>query len=244
MVADDNGVGSKLVKALIEAKKKFKTLEKKKFNPHFKSKYADLAAVHDAVDDALSENGLTVMQPLCFDEKYGHVIRTELLHVSGESKVSMYPLPGGVKSQDLASAITYGRRYSLSSLLGIAADDEDDDAETAQGRGQSGGDRNHHTPQESRPAPSAPAAPAKGPTVANPWVGPIAAVEAVRSDTWKITGGDAPPTVFATKTAEHADVASKASKDPLLKVRINWKPQTNGTPRIESIEPVIKEGAK
>jgi hypothetical protein len=212
------------VKALIEAKKKFKALVKNKVNPHFRSRYADLAAVHDAVDDALSANGLTVMQPLCFDEKYGHVIKTELLHVSGESKVSMYPLPGGVKSQDLASAITYGRRYSLSSLLGIAADDEDDDGE---------GER-AAAPQQT---PTKPAAPKKD--VGNLWVGTVMKVDQVANGKWKVIGGDAQKTEFGTSTPEHANVASTSMGKN--RVSVTFVTNQNGIKVIKTIAPVIEE---
>jgi hypothetical protein len=57
------------------------------------------------------------------------VLRYELLHVSGQSRVGCYPLPATTsKAQELGSAITYGRRYCLSSVIGIAPDDDDDGA--------------------------------------------------------------------------------------------------------------------
>lgn len=227
MVADDKHVGSELVKALIAAKKDFKALVKNKVNPHFKSKYADLAAVHEAVDGALAKNGLTVMQPLCFDEKYGHVIKTELLHVSGESKVSVYPLPGGVKSQELASAITYGRRYSLSSLLGIAADDDDD--------GEAAGE--HRTPAPPRQEPEIPKPPKATANVSS-WSGKVAKCESPENGKWKVTGADG--IEFVTATPEHADVARSAAGKPTL-IKIAFTIQaSNQRKRIVSIEPVIE----
>lgn len=230
MVADEKGAGSQLVKALIAAKKDFKALVKNKVNPHFKNKYADLAALHDAVDEALSKNGLTVMQPLCFDEKYGHVIRTELLHVSGESKESMYPLPGGVKSQELASAITYGRRYSLSSLLGIAADDDDDGEASAEARTPAPPTRREPEPQK----------PPKATANTSYWSGKLVKHESPENGKWKLIGADG--IEFVTATPEHADVGrtgiSKASM-----MRIAYTVQTsNNRNRIVSIEPITEGG--
>jgi hypothetical protein len=237
-MVSDNGVGSQLVKALIEAKKKFKPLVKNKTNPHFRSDYADLAAVHEAVDDALAANGLTVMQPLCFDEKYGHVIKTELLHVSGESKVAVYPLPGGVKSQDLGSAITYGRRYSLSSLLGIADKEEDDDAEADSGRGS--GQQQGQAPAQG-PKAAGPGKPPPAPKAEpNMWVGAVMKVDNVANGKWKIKGGDAAGTEFGTSTPEHAAVAS--SSIGAGRVSIKFIVNGNGIKVVKTIEPEKQEG--
>jgi hypothetical protein len=231
VVADDKDVGSQLVKALIAAKKDFKVLAKNKVNPHFKNKYADLAAVYEAVDAALAKNGLTVMQPLCFDEKYGHVIKTELLHVSGERKESVYPLPGGVKSQELASAITYGRRYSLSSLLGIAADDDDD--------GEAAGDS--RTPAPPRQQAEPPPKPAKAETAnTGAWAGKVVKVESPSNGKWTLEGADG--SEFVTVTPEHADVARSVVGKP-GEVKIAYVVQaTNNRKRIVSIEPKLEGG--
>jgi len=229
MVADEKNVGSQLVKALIAAKRKFKTLVKNKVNPHFKSKYADLAACHEAVDDALAENGLTVMQPLAAHDN-GLWIHTELLHVSGEIKTAVYPLPGGVKPQDLASAITYGRRASLCSLLGIAPDElvEDDDGEAAQGRGpEATGNGNQ------KPAPAPATTKPKG---GNHWVGALVKIESPANGKWKMTGGDAAATVFGTSTPEHAATASDAINKK-ARVAIKFFVNGNGINVVQAIEP-------
>lgn len=116
--------GKALIEALIAARKEFKPLVKNKVNPHFKSKYADLSAVCDSVDEALAKYGLTYVQPL--EVEVGILyIATKLMHTSGEEMVSKFPVTGG-KPQEMGSAITYGRRFSLCSLLGISADDDDD----------------------------------------------------------------------------------------------------------------------
>jgi hypothetical protein len=96
-----------------------------------KYNYADLADVIDCIRKPLSENGLAVTHRLEFrTEGYGLI--TELIHEAGEKLSAWYPLPepGNIRPQEFGSAITYARRYSLSALLGIASE-EDDDAEAA-----------------------------------------------------------------------------------------------------------------
>jgi len=114
-----------IVKALIEAKKEFKPLKKNKINPHFKSKYADLSAVFDSIDEALAKHGLAYTQPFERDGAAVYIV-TKLMHIGGEEMLSWYPLPSMGKPQEFGSAVTYGRRFSICSLLGIAADDDDD----------------------------------------------------------------------------------------------------------------------
>ncbi len=117
--------------ALAKAQGEMKAAAFNRVNPHFKNKYADLAAVWDAIRGPLSKNGLSVTQTIEPINGSGMYLRTVLRHASGQWVSSMYPLPEGAKPQELGSALTYGRRYSLSSLVGIAAD-EDDDANEAQ----------------------------------------------------------------------------------------------------------------
>lgn len=100
-----------------------------KTNPHFKNRYADLAAVIDATRKPLADNGLSVTQTTEVRDG-GFVLVTALRHSSGQWIASDYPLPMAAKPQELGSALTYARRYSLSALLCIAAD-EDDDAEVS-----------------------------------------------------------------------------------------------------------------
>jgi hypothetical protein len=73
----------------------------------------------------LSANGLAFVQTIS-----DGVLHTRLLHTSGQWIASEHPLPMSGKPQEIGSALTYARRYSLSALLGIAAD-EDDDANAA-----------------------------------------------------------------------------------------------------------------
>ena len=115
--------------ALAKAQSQMKAATFNKTNPHFKNRYADLAAVLDAIRKPLADNGLSVTQTTEIREG-GFVLVTTLRHASGQWVASDYPLPVAAKPQELGSALTYARRYSLSALACIAADD-DDDAEGA-----------------------------------------------------------------------------------------------------------------
>ena len=96
-------------------------------NPHFKSKYADLSSVFEAIRGPLSKHGLTVWQDLGNDDR-GVTVRTRIIHKSGQW-VEFGPLaiPAGKQdAQGLGSAATYARRYGLSAALGVVADLDDD----------------------------------------------------------------------------------------------------------------------
>lgn len=102
-------------------------------NPFFKSKYADLNAVVDAVRIPFAENGLSYSQfPIMEENRVG--VETILMHESGEFIASVLMLPmGKLDAQAAGSAITYARRYSLQSIAGIPAEDDDGNAATAGG---------------------------------------------------------------------------------------------------------------
>ena len=99
-------------------------------NPHFKSRYADLASVLDSIRKPLSSNGLSITQSMSRGSGM-MVLRTMLMHVSGQWLATEYPLPATVRPQEMGSALTYARRYSISALVCNAAD-EDDDANAAE----------------------------------------------------------------------------------------------------------------
>ena len=100
-----------------------------KVNPHFKSKYADLAAIREAVTQPLAQQGLSIVQLVGSDEN-GSFLTTRLMHMSGQWVESVHPLPTTAKAQEFGSALTYARRYSLAAICGISAE-EDDDANAA-----------------------------------------------------------------------------------------------------------------
>ena len=93
-------------------------------------KYADLTAMIDAVRKVLPKHGLSIAQIVLPTEGVAHV-RTMLMHESGQWLASECRMPydnTGSKNtvQSMGSAITYARRYSLSALVGVVADDDDD----------------------------------------------------------------------------------------------------------------------
>lgn len=123
-----------LATALAKAQGEVENAKKVSNNPHFKSKYADLATIWDVIREPLTRNGLSVMQLPCEapDGKIGLV--THVLHSSGESISERFFV--GLKDvsnpQQVGSALTYMKRYTLLGVAGIAS--EDDDGEAAVGR--------------------------------------------------------------------------------------------------------------
>lgn len=114
---------------LAAAQADFRTPTKNCVNPAFKSRYADLANILAATRPALNAHGLALIQKVR-SEQGGVVVETVLVHKSGAS-ISSGELfvPCGKSSnpaQAFGSARTYACRYSLSSFLGVAADDDDD----------------------------------------------------------------------------------------------------------------------
>ena len=92
--------------------------------------YADLAAVSAAVIPLLSKHGLAfIAKPTWSGERF--VLAYSLLHESGQREDGEYPLPDRATPQQLGSAITYGRRYCLCAVTGVAPEDDDDDAAAA-----------------------------------------------------------------------------------------------------------------
>jgi len=98
-------------------------------NPHFKSKYADLASVCDACMPALSKHGIAVLQPP-FDDETGRYVKTIFVHgESGETFECRVPLiVAKTDMQGYGSAVTYARRYGLMGMAGIAPEDDDGNA--------------------------------------------------------------------------------------------------------------------
>lgn len=127
---------SELAKAVSGMQSQLKSIPKNSNNPFFKSKYADLDAIWDGVRKPLTDNGLAVIQSI---DKINNELTlvTTLVHTSGEWINSYIPVNAKASDpQSVGSAITYARRYSLSAILGVSAD-EDDDAEQAMARDKS-----------------------------------------------------------------------------------------------------------
>lgn len=119
----------KISTAILKAQKSMATAKKDADNPFFKSKYADLNAIREAVMPALNDNGISVLQTTD-----GEMLNTVLLHESGEFISSSIRIvsKSDKDPQAYGSAISYARRYALQAMLCVGA--EDDDGETAQGR--------------------------------------------------------------------------------------------------------------
>jgi hypothetical protein len=113
--------------AIIQAQSNIEGAKKGKSNPAFKSKYADLAAVWDAVGKALEDAGLAVLQ-FPVDAPVGYVgLDTALVYKTGESigRTFNIPVKDATNPQAVGSALTYARRYALSAVLGVCPEDDD-----------------------------------------------------------------------------------------------------------------------
>lgn len=98
-------------------------------NPHFRSKYADLASVMDACLPSLNAHGIAVVQPTIDDES-GRYVETVLIHGDSDGELRCR-VPLIVQKNDMqgyGSAVTYARRYGLMSMAGIAPEDDDGNA--------------------------------------------------------------------------------------------------------------------
>ena len=111
----------KIYKKIHEAKKEIGAISKESTNPFFKSKYFDINTLIENVEPVLQKNGLLLLQPIQ-DGKVKTLIVDIETSESVESEMSLPPLND---PQKLGSAITYFRRYTLQSLLGLQAEDDD-----------------------------------------------------------------------------------------------------------------------
>jgi hypothetical protein len=128
-----------LTAALVKAVADMKNPLKESTNPHFRSRYADLAAVRDAVVPVLARHGLAVMQmPTDVpgpDGTYLPALSTVLAHTSGEYVKSTVLLrPVKLDPQAIGSAVTYARRYGLLAVVGLATEDDDGNDATRPGQ--------------------------------------------------------------------------------------------------------------
>lgn len=117
---------NELASALSKAQASIQPAIKDSLNPFFKSKYADLPSIWNACKEALTQNGLAVIQTM--DASSGQLMLiTTLAHSSGQWIRSSLPInPTKNDPQALGSAITYMRRYSLAAIAGVTTDDDDD----------------------------------------------------------------------------------------------------------------------
>ena len=120
-----DNMNAELIAALSKAQGEITNAAKNAKNPHFKSDYADLAAVLNTVKPALSKNGIALVQGTAFDGAMV-TVTTVLAHSSGGSISSEAScVPAKMDGQGIGSATTYLRRYSLAAMTGIAQEDLD-----------------------------------------------------------------------------------------------------------------------
>ena len=131
--------------ALAKAQGDIENVAKDKENPHFKSRYATLAAVLDEARPKFAKHGLAILQMPVNGEGTNLGVVTRLTHSSGQwIESTLYVAPAKFDAQGAGSAITYLRRYSLMAIAGIAPDD--DDGEAAIGRPAPKGEANGAPP--------------------------------------------------------------------------------------------------
>lgn len=118
---------NEIAAALAKAQAGYGGARKDATNPHFRSKYATLASIFEAVLPSLNANGLCLVQGTQAPATTGGIsVITRLIHTSGQWIETEVNVPV-VKpdAQAVGSAITYGRRYGMA-LVGICAEDDDD----------------------------------------------------------------------------------------------------------------------
>jgi len=147
----------KIGAALAKAQAGMTVADKDAKNPHFRSDYATLASVMEAVRPALSENGIAIFQDVGTGD--GNVlVTTHLIHSSGQWLASTISAkPQKPDAQGIGSTVTYLRRYGLMAAAGIAPGD-DDDGNAASGVGTAKGSAKPRPQQqkkvESKPEPT------------------------------------------------------------------------------------------
>jgi hypothetical protein len=121
--------GKQIAAALVKAQKDFGPALKTNSNPHFRSKYAGLDACVEAVIDALNKHGIALTQHT-HNVGGGVEVGTVLVHESGETMSfgRLFVPCSKNDPQGYGSALTYARRYSLTTALGIAPEDDDGNA--------------------------------------------------------------------------------------------------------------------
>ena len=114
-----------LAEALAAAQLEITDPAKDSVNPHFRSRYADLATVLKTVRPVLAKHGIALTQTTQILD--GSLVLVTRLHWKDEELAGYYPIsPTKTDPQGYGSAMTYARRYALQAICGVAADDDDD----------------------------------------------------------------------------------------------------------------------
>ena len=147
-----------LATALAAAQAELEPAEKNSSNPHLKSRYADLTSIYTAIRAVLPKHGLSVVQTMMPNSENKAHVRTTLMHISGQWIAGECILPSDKQNgvQGIGSAITYARRYSLSAIVGVVSEEDDDGAGAMPQKGSTTrGQQNRQTSQGSQSNPNA-----------------------------------------------------------------------------------------
>jgi len=135
---------NEIAAALAKAQAEIKNATLNKTNPHFKSKYADLAAIRDAITPALTKNNIAVVHTTMMESGV-LLVHSRMIHASGQWIESEWPITGDTsKPQIMMSAYTYAKRAIDGGFTNIASE-EDDDGNSAQANGRNGNGHHHET---------------------------------------------------------------------------------------------------
>jgi prolyl-tRNA synthetase len=118
--------------SLLKAQKEIQHAHNDSKNPHFKSKYASLASVLDAVKPHLNNNGIIIIQSPSVDAP--EYLKTTLIHAQTKEEIFSLVRINSSKQNDAhayGSALTYAKRQGLMCLCAISSQDDDDDANKA-----------------------------------------------------------------------------------------------------------------
>ena len=122
---DISATHKNLATALCEAQGEITGAKRNKVNPFYNSNYADITAVFNAIREPFYNNGLSITQLFDVLDNGTPVLITKLMHTSGEFIEGKMLLPKVEDAQKFGKLITYYRRYSLMSIAGIPAEDDD-----------------------------------------------------------------------------------------------------------------------
>jgi hypothetical protein len=106
---------------LYKVQKEIGAISKDSTNPFYKSKYFDINSLIKQVTPILEKHKLLLLQPIKNGEQHSIIYDID----NGDSVESSLSLPTNLDAQKIGSAITYYRRYTLQSLLGLQAEDDD-----------------------------------------------------------------------------------------------------------------------
>lgn len=213
---------SELAKALIEVQRNLQPAVKDATNPFVHNRYATLNSVMESCRGALLSNDIWMTQfPVPAEPGYLGLV-TKLTHAKSgqwQSSLAMVPLPKA-DPQGMGSAMTYARRYSLSAMLGIVTDADDDDGAgacaTRPGGGQTKAGARHAMPGSPKPPPAtnnARSTPSPTPTSALP---PLPRIDGITYQTVPADGG---------QTCIIATGNTAAKKALLSEAGFRWNPQ-------------------